>query len=430
MNEPSSFVDGSDRGCPSDNPYDNPPYIPRVLDGQLYDKTLCPSSKQYLSSHYNLHNMYGHFEAIATYDALKSIRDTKRPFVLTRSTFAGTGQYAAHWSGDNDANWQDMFYSIPNMLNFNLFGVSMVGSDICGFSSDTTEELCIRWMQLGAFYPFMRNHNNDVAKDQDPAAFSLQAQEIIRNALLTRYTLLPYLYNLFYLSHTRGDTVVRPLLFEFLADKNTHLIDRQFMFGPAFLISPCLEQGATSVKAYFPSDTWYRYDTGELIKANGSYVTLDAPLEMINVHVRGGFIVPYQFPNVTTVESRANPFGILVALKQQADGSSRAVGEMFWDDGESIDSVEQVKYNTFKFESEQTSKSGMLTISCKEFGYNTTMNLGEIKVYGVISVPRQVQINSVDHGQYEYIDSVRVLHISYSGPRLDEEQPINVSWIF
>jgi lysosomal alpha-glucosidase len=276
----------------------------------------------------------------------------------------------------------------------------------------------------------MRNHNNDVAKDQDPAAFSLQAQEIIRNALLTRYTLLPYLYNLFYLSHTRGDTVVRPLLFEFLADKNTHLIDRQFMFGPAFLISPCLEQGATSVKAYFPSDTWYRYDTGELIKANGSYVTLDAPLEMINVHVRGGFIVPYQFPSVTTVESRANPFCILVALKQQADGSSRAVGEMFWDDGESIDSVEQVKYNTFKFESEQTSKSGMLTISCKEFGYNTTMNLGEIKVYGVISVPRQVQINSVDHGQYEYIDSVRVLHISYSGPRLDEEQPINVSWIF
>ena len=149
MNEPSSFVDGSDRGCPSDNPYDNPPYIPRVLDGQLYDKTLCPSSRQYLSSHYNLHNMYGHFEAIATYDALKSIRDTKRPFVLTRSTFAGTGQYAAHWSGDNDANWQDMFYSIPNMLNFNFFGVSMVGSDICGFSSDTTEELCIRWMQLG-----------------------------------------------------------------------------------------------------------------------------------------------------------------------------------------------------------------------------------------------------------------------------------------
>lgn len=432
MNEPSSFVDGSDRGCPNDNTYDHPPYVPRVLDGQLYDKTLCPSSRQYLSNHYNLHNMYGHFEAIATFNALKSIKVNKRPFVLTRSTFAGTGQYAAHWSGDNDANWKDLFYSIPNMLNFNMFGVSMVGSDICGFSGETTEELCIRWMQLGSFYPFMRNHNNDVARDQDPGAFSKQAQDIIRKALLTRYTLLPYLYNLFYLSYTRGDTVVRPLFFEFMSDKRTHLIDKQFMFGPAFLISPCLQQGTTTVDAYFPEDTWYNYATGERIKSstNGTFLTLEAPLEIINVHVRGGFIVPYQFPNVTTVESRKNPFGILVALKESTASDSSAVGEMYWDDGESLDSVERSEYNTFKFESKQTQSSGMLEINCGEFGFNATMNLGEIKVYGVTSVPKQVKINTVDHSGYEYIESVRALHIKYVGPAMEKGQSIIVAWIF
>ena len=142
MNEPSNFADGSDVGCPKTK-YDNPPYVPRVLNGKLYAKTLCLSSRQYLSNHYNLHNMYGHFEAIATYNALKKVKQNKRPFVLTRSTFAGTGQYAAHWSGDNDANWNDLYYSIPNMLNFNMFGISMIGSDICGFSGETTEELCI-----------------------------------------------------------------------------------------------------------------------------------------------------------------------------------------------------------------------------------------------------------------------------------------------
>jgi lysosomal alpha-glucosidase len=160
MNEPSNFLYGSIDGCPQSSKYDNPPFTPHVMDDKLPSRTLCPSARQYLSNHYNLHNMYGHFEAMATNMALRAVNVNKRPFVLTRSSFAGTGHFAAHWSGDNFATWEDMYYSIPNMLNFNMFGVAQVGSDICGFSGNTNEELCIRWMQLGSFYPFMRNHNN------------------------------------------------------------------------------------------------------------------------------------------------------------------------------------------------------------------------------------------------------------------------------
>ena len=142
MNEPSHFVDGSLNGC-SDSKYNNPPYVLKVLGDSLNSKTICASSKQYISIHYNLHNLYGHYEAIATNHAIREIIKNKRPFVLTRSSFAGTGAFAAHWSGDNRAYWEDLYYSIPIMLNFNMFAISFVGSDICGFSGDTTEELCI-----------------------------------------------------------------------------------------------------------------------------------------------------------------------------------------------------------------------------------------------------------------------------------------------
>ena len=99
-----------------------------------------------------------------------------------------------------------------------------------------------RWMQLGSFYPFMRNHNDDRSKDQDPAVFDPDTVEAMRKSLHIRYTLLPYLYTLFYRSSVFGETVVRGLFFEFYQDQSTFQIDKQFMFGPAFMISPVLTQ--------------------------------------------------------------------------------------------------------------------------------------------------------------------------------------------
>ncbi|CAF3693223.1 unnamed protein product, partial [Rotaria sordida] len=209
MNEPSSFIDGSTDGC-TDNTFDNPPFVPHVHGDALSAKTLCPSAQHYLSSHYNLHNMYGYFEAQATNQALKTIRK-KRPFVLSRSSFAGSGQFTAHWTGDNQATFEDMYFSIPAILSFNMFGITHVGADICGFLLDTTEELCIRWMQLGSFYPFMRNHNALGQNDQDPASFSWEAQQIMKQALIMRYSLIPFWYTLHYEAAIESKTIIQPL---------------------------------------------------------------------------------------------------------------------------------------------------------------------------------------------------------------------------
>jgi lysosomal alpha-glucosidase len=143
------------------------------------------------------------------------------------------------------------------MLNFNMFGIPLVGADICGFNGNTTVELCQRWQELGAFYPFSRNHNSLGMIDQDPAAFSEAFIASSRMALLVRYQLLPLYYTLFFRAALNGTTVVRPLFFEFPNDRTTYQIDWQFLIGESLMVSPVLSANTTHLLAYFPKARWY-----------------------------------------------------------------------------------------------------------------------------------------------------------------------------
>ncbi|XP_028310822.1 lysosomal alpha-glucosidase-like, partial [Gouania willdenowi] len=277
MNEPASFVQGSVDGCP-DSDLENPPYTPRVVGRQLNSGTLCVSAQQKLSTHYNLHNLYGLTEAYATHRALMNIQQT-RPFVLSRSSSPGIGQFSAVWTGDIRSDWEQLRYSIPAVLQFSLFGVPLVGADVCGFGGNTTEELCVRWMQLGAFYPFMRNHNDKPNAPQEPYVFGQKAQAAMRSALNLRYSLLPFLYTLFHHAHTSADTVARPLFMEFPTDPNCWTIDHQFLWGSSLLISPVLDEGVVELVAYLPPGTWYSLQNGQPFYSNGQYLLLPAPLD-------------------------------------------------------------------------------------------------------------------------------------------------------
>ncbi|NXT46724.1 MGA protein, partial [Pluvianellus socialis] len=247
MNEPSSFVTGAVDGCRNQE-LNFPPYMPQLGsrgDGLAY-KTLCMEGQQYLPDgspvrHYDVHNLYGWSQTKPTLDALRGLTK-ERGIIVTRSTYPSSGKWSGHWLGDNTAAWNQLDKSIIGMMEFSLFGISYTGADICGFFSDSEYELCARWMELGAFYPYSRNHNGKGAKRQDPVAWNSTFEEISRNVLNIRYSLLPYLYTLMYQANAHGSTVVRPLLHEFVEDKTTWEIYRQFLWGPALLISPVLEK--------------------------------------------------------------------------------------------------------------------------------------------------------------------------------------------
>ncbi|NWX89039.1 LYAG glucosidase, partial [Nothoprocta pentlandii] len=416
MNEPSNFMDGSEEGCPPGD-LDSPPYTPAVLGDSLYAKTVCASAKQSASVHYNLHNLYGLMEAKATASALIQIRG-KRPLIISRSTFPSQGRYSGHWLGDNQSQWKDMYYSIPGLLSFSLFGIPLVGADICGFSGSTSEELCTRWMQLGAFYPFARNHNTQNEKAQDPTVFSPAARTAMKDVLLTRYSLLPFLYTLFHRAHLQGDTVARPLFFEFPQDAATYGMDKQFLWGQSLLVTPVLEPGADSVVGYFPRGVWYDFYRGTSVNSSGEMLKMPAPLDHLNLHVREGAILPTQKPGITSQESRGNPLRLIVALSQ----SRAAWGDLFWDDGESLDTFERGSYSYLVFNvTRNVFYSTVLHTSAEA----THITIDTLSIFGVREPPSKVLLNGQEK-PFSYLDN-QVLTVSDLG--LGLSQSFSLRWL-
>ncbi|XP_055954358.1 lysosomal alpha-glucosidase [Patella vulgata] len=428
MNEVSNFVSGSTSGCPSDSHFEEPPYIPNVSGGKLIYRTMCMTAQQYTSIQYNLHTLYGlletkashHFTCPSVYFRALTTILGKRSLVISRSTFAGQGHYGGHWTGDNLSTYYDMYKSISAILSMNMFGVTMVGADICGFSGATTKQLCQRWHQLGAFYTFSRNHNSINRPDQDPGAFGPAFAESTREVYLIRYKLLPYLYTLIHKSHMMGDTVLRPLFFEFPTLVDTYSIDRQFLWGPALLISPALDLDQYTVEAYIPVGYWYDYYTGERIIGTGDRINFTTPLDKINLHIRGGYILPARRSGLTTTESRAYDFGLIVALG--VFGEAR--GDLFWDDGETLDTHEKGLFNMFTFSADQ---NGVYT-NPEFIGYKDDREyLNNITVFGLDKQPYAVTANG-QSTTYLYNKQYKALYITNFLLTLLE--PIKIAWKF
>lgn len=229
-----------------------------------------------------------------------------------------------------------MYFGIAEALQMSIAGIPYFGVETCGFNGNSDLELCTRWMQLSAWYPFYRNHNNRNTIPQEAFRWATTI-ESTRRIMDIRYSLIPYTYTLFHQAHTAGATVLRALPWEFPNDPSLAAVETQFMSGPAILVTPVLAPLATTVQGVFPGiaegTVWYDwYNMKKVDVQPGENKTLEAPIEHQPIHVRGGYVVPIQKAGNTTATSRKNPWSLLVAL----DKSGKAAGDLFLDDGISL----------------------------------------------------------------------------------------------
>ncbi|MGD0305586.1 MAG: TIM-barrel domain-containing protein [Candidatus Acidiferrales bacterium] len=234
----------------------------------------------------------------AVYEGQRSATDQKRVFILSRSAYAGVQRNSVTaWSGDVESNWLAFARQIPAGLNFELSGLPYWTTDIGGFISGGNpddpayRELYLRWFEYGSFCPIFRAHGTRTTNQNEIWSYGPDAQKILTSYDRLRYRLLPYIYSLGWMTTDQSYTPMRALAMDFRTDVRAQNIGDEYLYGPAILVAPVTEPGATVRHLYLPKARWYDFWTGKAVDG-GAAIDTAAPIERMPLFVRAGSIVP------------------------------------------------------------------------------------------------------------------------------------------
>ncbi|MDU5492697.1 MAG: glycoside hydrolase family 31 protein [Clostridium perfringens] len=295
-------------------------------------ETCLHNSDNGVIEHKEFHNRYGFEMSRCSKEAQEELHPNERGFSMTRATYAGGQRYSSVWTGDNMSLWSQMKMSISMNANLGISGFSFVGNDVSGFGLDSSEELFIRWMEMGPFIPIFRNHSNMYTRRQEPWAFGPRAEKIAKKSIELRYELLPYIYDLYYISHKEGLPIFRPMIMEYEKDMNLLNMREQFMLGENMIVAPVLYEGERSKTVYLPKGSWFNYFTMEKLQG-GKWYKLPCELDEILVFVKEGAIIPTYNKKFRNVKER--PKNILLKVFGE-----NAKGFHYNDDGHSMEYLE------------------------------------------------------------------------------------------
>ena len=244
----------------------------KIVSGEMTDAELSGMSwsigdlknsrEDYRSMHHNVngkmvchddvHNLYGYNMTRAAGEAFERLSPDKRILLFSRSSYTGMHRYGGIWTGDNQSIWSHLRMNLTMLPGLNMQGFVYSGADLGGFGCDTTEDLLMRWLELGIFTPLMRNHTAKGTREQEVYQFTnLPA---FRRIIGLRYFLLPYLYSEYMKACLSGEMLFRPLSFDYENDSHASQVEDQLMLGDSVMIAPVLTQNATGRYVYLPEE--------------------------------------------------------------------------------------------------------------------------------------------------------------------------------
>ena len=282
--------------------------------------------------HDQVHNLYGGSMTRAAGEAFADLRPGQRTLLYSRSSFIGSHRYGGIWLGDNNSSWAQLLANIQMMPSVQMCGFLYSGADLCGFSSDTTPDLALRWLEFGLLTPLMRNHSAVGTRMQEYYRFP-EVLPAVRNMIRLRYALLPYLYSEFMKAALENTSYFRPLAFDYPDDPDAREVEDQLLLGEGLMAAPVYVQNAHGRHVYLPEPMKLLrlravddYDE-EILPAGHHYIR--CALDEVLLFLRPGHIVPVAQPaNSTSELDDAN----LTLWSFLPDGES-AEYRMYRDDG-------------------------------------------------------------------------------------------------
>ena len=287
-------------------------FFPRVVGGAM---GLMNSPADYASfyhevdgqkvRHDQVHNLYGGSMTRAAGEAFADLRPGQRTLLYSRSSFIGSHRYGGIWLGDNNSSWAQLLANIQMMPSVQMCGFLYSGADLCGFSSDTTPDLALRWLEFGLLTPLMRNHSAVGTRMQEYYRFP-EVLPAVRNMIRLRYALLPYLYSEFMKAALENTSYFRPLAFDYPDDPDAREVEDQLLLGEGLMAAPVYVQNAHGRHVYLPEPMKLLrlravddYDE-EILPAGHHYIR--CALDEVLLVLRPGHIIPVAQPANSTSE--------------------------------------------------------------------------------------------------------------------------------
>lgn len=244
--------------------------------------------------HDKVHNLYGAYMTRAAWEGMTAYDPGKRFLRFARSSYIGAHRWGGVWQGDNMSWWSHLLLNLKMLPSLNMCGFLYNGADLGGFGCNTTEDLLLRWLQLGVFTPLMRNHSALGTREQEIYRFGLW--EDMKNTLTVRYALLPYLYSEYMKAALTDEALFRPLAFDYPQDPRALRIEDQVMLGHECMIAPVYEQNARGRYVYLPEDMlmvrFRSHEDYDLVPLNKGDHWIDLALNEMPLFIKKGSFIP------------------------------------------------------------------------------------------------------------------------------------------